>query len=252
VLPAHRGFPTYQQNSNSSSSAGGETKRRLRSKPRRLPPPASQPARDRIWWPHTSPCWTDFIEAAARSGRDAEAVTALDRLTARATAGDGRLGLGRLARSRALLAPDHEAEEQYRRSVEVFGTANSPTELARSHLVYGEWLRRQRRRREAREQLGAALDAFAGMGAQGFAGRAQAELEATGVHPTTRRPGAPSGLTAQETQVARLAAAGDTNREAAAKLFLSPATVDHHLRHIYQKLGVSSRTQLARKMSEAH
>jgi DNA-binding CsgD family transcriptional regulator len=111
--------------------------------------------------------------------------------------------------------------------------------------------RRQRRRREAREQLGAALDAFACMGAHGFAGRAQAELEATGVHPTTRRPGVSSGLTAQETQVARLAAAGDTNREAAAKLFLSPATVDHHLRHIYQKLGVSSRTQLARKMSEA-
>lgn len=193
----------------------------------------------------------DFIEAAARSGRGAEAVTALDRLTARATAGDGRLGLGRLARSRALLAPDHEAEEQYRRSIEVFGAANSPTELARSHLVYGEWLRRQRRRREAREQLRAALDAFAGMGAQGFAGRAQAELEATGVHPTTRRPGPSSGLTAQETQVARLAAAGDTNREAAAKLFLSPATVDHHLRHIYQKLGVSSRTQLARKMSKA-
>jgi DNA-binding CsgD family transcriptional regulator len=191
----------------------------------------------------------DFIEAAARSGQDAEAVTALAHLAARATAGDGRLGHGRLARCRALLAPGDEAEEQYRRSIELLGDANSATELARSYLVYGEWLRRQRRAREARGPLGAAFAAFADMGARGFAARAQAELEATGVHAKTRHADASSGLTAQETQVARLVAAGDTNREVAAKLFISPATVDYHLRHIYQKHGVSSRTLLARKIS---
>jgi DNA-binding CsgD family transcriptional regulator len=193
----------------------------------------------------------DFIEAAARSGQPSEAVAALDRLAARATAGDGRLGLGRLARCRALLAPEDEAEGQYRRSIEVLGGANSPTELARSHLVYGEWLRRQRRRREARDQLGAASDAFAGIGAEGFAERARTELEATGGHARARSPETSLALTAQETQVARLVVEGDTNREAAAKLFISPATVEYHLRHIYQKLGVSSRTQLARKISQA-
>jgi DNA-binding CsgD family transcriptional regulator len=192
----------------------------------------------------------DFIEAAARAGQHSEAAAALDRLDARATAGDGRLGLGRLARCRALLAPDDEAEEQYRRSIEVLGGANSPTELARSLLVYGEWLRRQRRRRDARDQLAAAFDAFADMGAQGFAARARTELQATGGHARTRRAGAPSALTAQETQVARLVAEGDTNREVAAKLFISPATVEYHLRHTYQKLGVSSRTQLTRKISQ--
>jgi DNA-binding CsgD family transcriptional regulator len=191
----------------------------------------------------------DFIEAAARSGQDAEAVTALAHLAARATAGDGRLGHGRLARCRALLAPGNEAEEQYRRSIELLGDANSATELARSYLVYGEWLRRQRRAREARSPLGAAFAAFADMGARGFAARTQAELKATGVYAKTRHADASSGLTAQETQVARLVAAGDTNREVAAKLFISPATVDYHLRHIYQKLGVSSRTLLARKIS---
>lgn len=193
----------------------------------------------------------DYIEAAARSGQHSEAVVALDRLAARATAGDGRLGLGRLARCRALLAPDDEAEGQYRRSIEVLGGANSPTERARSHLVYGEWLRRQRRRREARDQLSAAFDAFADVGAQGFAERARTELEATGGRARARRPETSLALTAQETLVAKLVAEGDTNREVAAKLFISPATVEYHLRHIYQKLGVSSRTQLTRKISQA-
>jgi DNA-binding NarL/FixJ family response regulator len=89
------------------------------------------------------------------------------------------------------------------------------------------------------------------MGAEGFAERARTELEATGGHARARRPETSLALTAQETQVARLVVEGDTNREAAAKLFISPATVEYHLRHIYQKLGVSSRTQLARKISQA-
>jgi DNA-binding CsgD family transcriptional regulator len=193
----------------------------------------------------------DFIEAAARSGQHSGAVAALDRLTARATAGDGRVGLGRLARCQALLAPDDEAEGQYRRSIEMLSSTNSSTELGRSRLVYGEWLRRQRRRREVRDELSAAFDAFADMGAQGFAERAWTELEATGAQARARRAETSPALTAQETQVARLAVEGGTNREVAAKLFISPATVEYHLRHIFQKLGVSSRAQLTRKISQA-
>ena len=159
------------------------------------------------------------------------------------------MGLGRLARCRALLADDDQAEGLYQESLEVLRDADLATDLARSHLVYGEWLRRQRRRREARSQLGAAFDAFAGMGAKGFAARARTELRATGTHARARHTGTSLELTAQETQVATLVVAGDTNREAAAKLFISPATVEYHLRHVYQKFGVSSRTQLARSMA---
>jgi DNA-binding CsgD family transcriptional regulator/tetratricopeptide (TPR) repeat protein len=191
----------------------------------------------------------DFIEAAARSGQRSEAVAALDRLAIRASAGAAQMGLGRLARCRALLADDDQAEGFYQESIEVLRDADLTTDLARSHLVYGEWLRRQRRRREARSQLGAAFDAFAGMGAKGFAARARTELRATGGHARARHAGVSRELTAQETQVATLVVAGDTNREAAAKLFISPATVEYHLRHVYQKFGVSSRTQLARSMA---
>jgi DNA-binding CsgD family transcriptional regulator len=191
----------------------------------------------------------DFIEAAARSGEDTAAAVALDRLARRATAGAARLGLGRLARCRALLADDDEAEPHSRDSIELLGGANSATELARSHLVFGEWLRRQRRRREARTELMTAYELFADMGAAAFAERARIELEATGAKARKRVVDAATDLTPQESQVARLVANGDTNREAAAKLFLSPATVEYHLRKVYQKFGVSSRMQLMRKMA---
>jgi DNA-binding CsgD family transcriptional regulator len=190
----------------------------------------------------------DFIEAAARCGERAAAMFALDRLAARATAGAARLGLGRLARSRALVEVD-DTEEQYRESITLIRGANSVTELARSHLAFGEWLRRQRRRREARTELMAAYELFADMGAAAFAERARIELEATGAKARKRVVDTATDLTPQEGQVARLVANGDTNREAAAKLFLSPATVEYHLRKVYQKLGVSSRTQLVRKMA---
>ena len=131
----------------------------------------------------------------------------------------------------------------------LFRETDSATDLARGHLVFGEWLRRRRRRREARTELLTAYELFADMGAAAFAERARIELEATGATARQRAVDTATDLTPQETQVARLVANGDTNREAAAKLFLSPATVEYHLGKVYQKLGVSSRTQLVRKMA---
>jgi DNA-binding CsgD family transcriptional regulator len=193
----------------------------------------------------------DFIEAAARSGRHTEAISGLDLLAARATAGAVRLGLGRLARCRALLADDDQAEGHYRTSIEVLSDANAPTELARSHLVFGEWLGRRRRRQDARSELETAYEMFAGMHADGFAERALIELSATGARaPKAARTATEiMSLTSREKQIAILVADGYTNSNVAAKLFISPATVDHHLRKIYQKLGVASRTQMARKIN---
>ena len=117
-----------------------------------------------------------------------------------------------------------------------------------THLLYGERLRRQRRRRDARLQLRTAHEMFTKMGADGFTVRAGAELAATGEKTRQRSPETAQTLTPQEAQVARLVTKGGTNREIAAELFVSPATVDYHLRKVYQKLGITSRTQLARKM----
>lgn len=193
----------------------------------------------------------DFIEAAARSGQPGPAAAALGRLAARATASGAPTALGRLARSGALLAGDSAAEPLYRESIELLSDANLATELARGHLLLGEWLRRQRRRKDARSELQAARDMFAGLGAVAFADRARSELAATGEQVRRRVVETATALTAQETQVARLVAGGATNRETAGQLFLSPATVDYHLRKVYQKLGISSRTHLARHLADA-
>lgn len=191
----------------------------------------------------------DMIEAAARCDELVVACKAADRLATRAQTGTAHWGLGCLARSRALLAGDEDAERLYHQAIELFEKTTALTESARAHLIFGEWLRRQRRRRDAREELGTAYDMFAGMGARTFAARAKGELEATGEHARQRRVETSLALTSQEAQVARLVAQGETNRDVAAHLFISPATVEYHLRKVYRKLGVASRTQLAHKMA---
>jgi DNA-binding CsgD family transcriptional regulator len=128
-----------------------------------------------------------------------------------------------------------------REAIDCFGRARLRVDLGRAHLVYGEWLRRERRRRDAREQLGRAYEIFDSIGAAAFAGRARIELRATGGHARQPAAGTPDTLTAQEALIARLAGEGASNPEIAAQLFISPATVAYHLRKVFTKLGVTSR-----------
>jgi DNA-binding NarL/FixJ family response regulator len=123
-------------------------------------------------------------------------------------------------------------------------------DLARAHLLYGEWLHQERRRRDAREHLRTAHDMLEAMGMAAFAERARRELQATGARPRPRGPGAPEVLTQQEALIARMVAGHLTNREIAARLFISASTVEYHLRKIFRKLGVTSRTQLARTLHD--
>jgi DNA-binding CsgD family transcriptional regulator len=170
----------------------------------------------------------------------------------RAAAAGTPLALGLLARSQALLTGVGDAEPLYAKAIEHLKACRSAPQLARAHLVYGEWLRRQRRRRDARGQLRVAHDLFALMGAEAFAERARIELLATGERArrrTAETAETAEELTPQEAQIARLVSQGDSNRDIAAQLFLSPATVDYHLRKVFRKTGVASRTQLARTMA---
>ncbi|MFI5613302.1 AAA family ATPase [Amycolatopsis sp. NPDC051903] len=183
----------------------------------------------------------EVVEAAARCGEEAIAGDALDRLVERACASGTALALGLAARSRALLSTGATADALYREAVTHLERSGQPLWLARTHLVHGEWLRRANHRVDARASLRPALDAFTHLRADGFATRAHHELLATG-EPAGEAPGA---LTAQETHIARLAADGHTNHEIAARLVLSPRTVEWHLSRIYAKLGVTSRRRLA-------
>jgi DNA-binding CsgD family transcriptional regulator len=192
----------------------------------------------------------ELIEAAARTGNPRIADDTLDRLTEMTGAGGTQHGLGIEARSRALLSEGEAAEIYYREAIGRLSNARRRPELARAHLLYGEWLRRQRRRRDARDQLRTAFEMFDSMGMDAFAGRARAELRATGEQARSRSPGAPEVLTPQEEQIARLVAEHLSNREIAARLFISASTVEYHLRKIFRKLGVSSRTQLARTLRD--
>jgi DNA-binding CsgD family transcriptional regulator len=187
----------------------------------------------------------DFIEAAARSHDRTVALAALQRLSERALASGTELALGLLARSRALLADDKTAERQYTAAIEHLKRCQTAPQLAGAHLLYGEWLRRQGRKRDAREQLRTAHEMFSSMGVLAFAERARSELLATGEHARKRTVETQDQLTHQEAQIARLAGQGVRNQEIAAQLFISPSTVEYHLVKVFRKLGVSSRTQLA-------
>lgn len=191
----------------------------------------------------------DTIEAHVRSGNKAAAQTALTHLAERATANRSTLDLGLLARSQALFATDADAEAHFRDSIVKLEASGARLHLARTQLLYGEWLRRQKRRRDAREHLGAARDTFESMGANGFADRARVELLATGASARRRVDETRHDLTPQELRIARLAAGGATNPEIAARLFLSANTVDYHLRKVYRKLDIKSRHELGSVMS---
>jgi DNA-binding CsgD family transcriptional regulator len=190
----------------------------------------------------------ELIEAASRSGRRAEAKSAFGMLSERALAAGTPWALGVRSRCAALLADGDHAEDAYRQAISHLEHSPAAVELARAHLQYGQWLRRAKRRRAARQQLRTAYDMFGAMGADLFAGLAAAELRATGEPARPRIPAASFDLTPQEARVAGLAAEGVTNNQIAAQLFISPRTVEYHLGKVFTKLGVSSRTQLARRL----
>jgi len=186
----------------------------------------------------------ELVEAGARGDAPEVAAAALRQFEDRATASGTDWALGALARSKAMLSDGPAADRWYREAIEHLERTRVSVHLARTHLVYGEWLRRENRRLDAREQLRTAYDMLHRFGARAFAERARRELMATG--ETVRKPvsEARAVLTAQEAQIARLAGDGKTNTEIGAELFLSPRTVEWHLRKVFTKLGVDSRREL--------
>jgi DNA-binding CsgD family transcriptional regulator len=186
----------------------------------------------------------ELVEAATRSGNPDRAAVALQELAEMTRASGTDWALGIEARSRALLSENEAAERLYREAIDRLGRTRVRVELARAHLLYGEWLRRERRRLDAREQLRTAHELFTAMGIEAFAERAARELLATGERARKRTVETSGQLTAQETQIARLARDGLANSEIGARLFISPRTVEYHLHKVFTKLDISSRNQL--------
>jgi DNA-binding CsgD family transcriptional regulator len=186
----------------------------------------------------------ELIEASSRSGKAQLASDALERLAEATHCSDADWGLGIVARSRALLCEAEEAESLYREAIERLERTRLRPELARTHLLYGEWLRRERRRVDARKQLRIAHEMLTAIGMEAFAERARRELVATGETVRKRTVEASVDLTPHETQIARLACDGLTNPEIGARLFISPRTVEWHLRHVFAKLGIRGRVGL--------
>jgi DNA-binding CsgD family transcriptional regulator len=186
----------------------------------------------------------ELVEAAARAGEDDTAHAALHRLSEMTQPAGTDWALGTEVRSRALLSDGADADDLYREAIERFGRTALRPELARAHLLYGEWLRREGRRSDAREQLRSAHQMFTDMGMEAFAERTRRELVATGETVRKRRAETRDELTPQEEQIARLARDGLSNTEIGSQLFLSSRTVEWHLRKVYAKLGISSRREL--------
>jgi DNA-binding CsgD family transcriptional regulator len=206
---------------------------------------AAEPATEETYQPlGTQLVLPELIEAAVRTGRAEMAREALQRLSAMTAIEGSDWAKGLEARSRALLSEGQNAERCYAEAVERFGRTQLRPELARAHLLYGEWLRRELRRGDARRQLRAAHDLFAVIGARAFAERARRELLATGETVRKRRVDTYTELTPQEEHIARLARDGRTNPEIAAELFISARTVEWHLRKVFTKLGITSRMGL--------
>ena len=196
--------------------------------------------------PVARPAWAlpELVEAGARAGAKDVAADALCRLSERAAISGTDCGLGLEARSRALLCRGAEAESLYREAIARLAGPGSRIDLARAHLLYGEWLRRAGRRLDAREQLRVAHGMLSEMGVAAFAERAGRELRATGETARKRTVETSDELTAQERQIARLAGNGLSNPEIGERMFISPRTVEWHMRKVFRKLGVSSRSAL--------
>ena len=195
---------------------------------------------------------SELVEPATRCGRLDLATDALERLAAKARATRTDWALGVEARARALLGEGPDAERWLRTAIDHLGRTRVRAELARTHLLYGEWLRRESRRVDARAELNVAHDLFTSMGMEGFAERTGSELLATGEKVRRRIAETRDDLTPQERQVAQLARDGLSNSEIGARLFLSPRTIEWHLRHVFSKLGIRSRRQLGSALQAAH
>ena len=193
----------------------------------------------------------ELIEAASRTGHEEAAAHALERLAQGTSASANDWARAIEARSRALLIGGQEGEKLYREAIERLTPTKLRLDLARAHLLYGEWLRRERRPRDAREQLRTAHGLFSEFGMEGYTERSRVKLRATGEHARKRTIETRSDLTSQEEQISQLVAQGATNLEIAAQLFISPSTVEYHLRKVFNKLGLKSRTQLAHHILES-
>jgi DNA-binding CsgD family transcriptional regulator len=189
-------------------------------------------------------CLVELLEAAAHLGDRESAASALQLIEERAGVGGTDWGLGAVAGARAMLADREDAEGLFTEAIERLERVHLVVQVARIRLNYGEWLRRVNRRLDARQQLNIAYETFARMGAQSYAERARRELVATGEKVRKQPVGSGDELTAQEAQIARLAADGLTNQEIGAQLFISTHTVEWHLRKVFVKLDITSRRQL--------
>jgi ATP/maltotriose-dependent transcriptional regulator MalT len=193
----------------------------------------------------------ELVEAATRSGEPKLARDALDGLAETTQSSGTEFALGIEARCRALLSEGETADRLYREAIERLGRTQLRPELARAHLLYGEWLRRVSRRVDAREQLRTAHEMLVAIGMGAFAERARKELEATGEKVRARTVDTRDDLTAQELQIARLARDGLSNPEIGARLFLSPRTIEWHLHNVFTKLDVRSRKQLPNALASS-